>query len=499
MKNLFILKKVLGLSVLFLLFLSVTNCTQEPELWKVSSQEQVISDFVLSNTNQYAEFGKLLVNAGLTDLLSVRGPYTLFLPTDDAMKAYYAAKGYSSLSDMPVQEQKTLAKNHLIVSEIHSGDILVGALRDTNAIGDYLVTEFSGSDIIINKHSKITKRDIICANGYVHEIDQVIEPVTQNIYDLIASNPSYSLFAKGLKLTKLSDTLQTVQFQYGKKNVRTRFTVLAVPDTVFNRYGIYTADNLVAYFTNRPDSITYLQNGFYRYMEYHCMANTYYLSGLDLGTKLYPILSFDNNISITVDTDYKINPDRVTKKYTGFILDASNIPAKNGALHTVNDLLPVTQPIPVIFVFDTTDYPEFKQGDFYGKYYMKWHTWEGVFTKIKFEGDYLQYYWKLAELSNPELNQDCLNMNGFWWVEITTPKIMKGSYKLSGYIWSGNIDFEVYVDGIKSAFVKKTDSDRAPWGEFTWTKTQEHKIKIVNLTWGMLFWDTVIFTPIIEY
>ncbi len=496
MKNLFILR-VARLSVLFLLFLILFSCIQDPALWKVTSEKQVITDFVASNPDKYSEFNKLLVSANLTDLLKVRGPYTIFLPTNEAMTAYYKEKGISSYTDLTVQDQKELACNHLIVnSEIQTGDILLGALRDTNAIGDYLVTEFSGSDIIMNKHAKITDRDIQCANGYVHQINQVIEPVKANIYDMIASNPSYSLFSQGLKRTGLSDTLQTVSFLYGKKNARTRFTLLAVPDTTFNRYGIHTIDDLVNHFTNKPDSVTYLNNRFYRYMEYHCMANTYYLSDLTLGTKLYPILSFDNNISITLDTDYKLNLNKVTKKYTGFIIESSNIPAKNGALHTVNNLLPVTEPDPVTITFDTTDYLEFKQGDFYGKYYMKWHTWEGNFTKIKFEGDYLQYYYKNFN-TGKLLNWDCLNMNGFFWCEITTPKIMKGQYKITSNLWSNNIDYDVYVDGVKTANIKRSDSaESTSWGVLDWKKTEEHKIKVVNTTWGMLFWDTVIFTPI---
>ncbi|MEI8114990.1 MAG: fasciclin domain-containing protein, partial [Bacteroidia bacterium] len=272
--NLFKLK-VAGLQILLSLFLISISCTQDPKLWKVTSQQQVITDFLACNPHKYSEFNNLLVSIKLTDLLKVRGPYTLFLPSNEAMANYYMEKGISSYAELTQQEQKDLAYNHLIVNdEIKSGDILLGALRDTNALGDFLVTEFSGSDIIINKHAKITDRDIQCANGYVHQIDQVIEPVKENIYDLIAANPSYSLFAQGLKVTGLSDTLQTVTFRYGKKNARTRFTILAVPDTIFNRFGIHTIDELISYFTNSPDSITYLQNGFYRYMEYHCMANT---------------------------------------------------------------------------------------------------------------------------------------------------------------------------------------------------------------------------------
>ncbi|HEY3371525.1 MAG TPA: hypothetical protein VGK10_11785, partial [Prolixibacteraceae bacterium] len=257
--------------------------------------------------------------------------------------------------------------------------------------------------------------------------------------------------------------------------------------------GITSIDALIAYFTPRRDSITFKANPFYRYMEYHCLGGTYFLS--DFKTQLYPILSSDNNVSVTIEEDYKLNLDLKSKQYTGFDIAASNIPAKNGAIHILNDILPVVQPAPTKYIFDTTDYPEIKQGDFYGKYYMKWFDGQNTFPKIKWRGDYLQYYYKNHDAPT-QLNSDCLNMNGFWEIEITTPKIMKGKYTLSGYVWSGNIDFEVYVDGVKTATVPRSGPDRAPWGDFSWTTTQEHKIKLVNITWGILFWDTVEFTPV---
>lgn len=496
MKNTLIIKSIICSTAI--LFTLLFGCAPEPVTWTKGSEEQVISDYVAAN-DQYSEFGKLLESAGLNALLSVRGPFTLFLPDNEAMAAYYQEKN-TSFDQLSLEERKRLVYNHLVLNQIQSSDFGLGAIRDTNAIGDYLVTEFQGSDIIINKASKIVDRDIETANGFIHQIDKVIDLITIDIYSKLKEDPQYSLFVQGLELTGLKDTLQKITSVYGKKNgvdqyMRTRFTIFAVPDKVFNdSLGITTIDQLVSHFTDRRDSLKFKANPFYRYMEYHCLGGTYYLSDFKSGTNLYPILSSDNNISITIDTDYKLNVDKKTKLYTGFDVANSNVPAKNGAIHKINNLLPVVQPEPTLFTFDTTDYPEIKQGDFYGKYYMKWFDGQNTFAKVKWKGDYLQYYYKNHD-APVQLNYDCWNMNGFWEIEITTPKIMKGKYSLSGYVWSGNIDFEVYVDGVKSATIKRNDPDRAPWGEFTWTRTQEHKIKLVNLSWGILFWDTVIFTP----
>ena len=68
-------------------------------------------------------------------------------------------------------------------------------------------------------------------------------------------------------------------------------------------------------------TITEIENGFYRYMEYHCLTETYYLSDFptnDGFSKLYPILSFDNNISIIIKDDYYLN--MVQFQYSGIEL-----------------------------------------------------------------------------------------------------------------------------------------------------------------------------------
>jgi len=377
---------------------------------------------------------------------------------------------------------------------MESGDFGLGAIRELNALGDFLVTEFEGADIIVNKESKIIDRDIPAANGIIHLTNKVIDPVTSSIYELIEGNPSFSLFAEGLKRTKLKDTLNLIDFPYGNKTARTRFTVLAVADTTFNRYGITNIDELISHFTDAPDSITYLENGFYRYMEYHCLGGTFYLN--DLETRVYPILSFDNNISIRVDDDYKLNYKTETETYTGFIIGESNYPAKNGTIHTIKDLLPVFEPDPTLIVHETTDYFDLKQGDYFGKYYMRWFDEKNTLQYIKWEGDYMLYYFKDHD-TGPLLNDDCLSMSGWWWCEITTPKIMKGKYKLTANLWSGQINYAVYVDGVNTALVKESDPAMSTsWGEFEWTKTERHTIKVVAQSPGLLFWDTVIFTPI---
>lgn len=487
--------KFVVLFSLFTCFLFI-SCTQQPHEWVLKSTEQVAGDYIANHPDQYSEFAKLVEITGLRSLLNIRGPFTILLPTDSAMFAYYKLKNVNSLTDFSESDRSDLVRYHIVPADISISDIGLGALREPNALGDFLATEFQGSDIYINKDSKIIDQNIRTANGYIHVINRVIDPITKDAYSLLASNPAYSIFSEGLSLTGLKDTLQIIAFPYGTKTARTRFTLLAVADTTYHRFGINDANGLIAWCGATSDNLTSKANPFYRYMEYHCLNKSYFLS--EFKTAIYPILSRDNYLSMTIAEDYKINLDRKTSKYTRFILPESNIPAKNGVVHTVQGLLPVADPEPAVIVCETTDYFDFQQEDCIGKYYKKWHDGQNSFEKIKFQGDYLLYYYKPNQ--RPNLHDDCISMIGYWWVEITTPKIMKGRYAVSAGIWTGSQDmpsFSAYVDGIKVADIDARPSGtKMEFGEVNYTTTEEHKIKLVCTNWGTLFWDTVIFTPI---
>ncbi|MFC2089756.1 fasciclin domain-containing protein [Bacteroidota bacterium] len=484
---------VIRSSQLLLVSLVLIGCSDDPIPWAVKSQDQVIAEYVAARED-FSEFAGILDTTNLRSLLSVRGPFTLFLPSDSVMKLFYEEQGKSSYLDFDTAFLKDFAMNHLVPNEIGSGDFGLGALREQNFLGDYIVTEFEGSDIILNKGSYIIDRDVTAANGVIHIIDKVLEPIEKSVFEILASDPAYSMFVQGLELTGLKDTLNMLSFPYGNKEARTRFTILAVADTTFNRFGISTIDELIDHYTDAPDSITYLQNGFYRYMEYHCLGGTYYLNTLE--TTGYPILSYDNVVSVNIDDDYYINLDKTTGKYTGFYIDQSNIPGKNGTIHTVSDLLSVYEPDPTNIVIETTDYFDLQQGDYFGKYYARWFDGQNTFQYIKWEGDYLLYYFKDHD-TGKLLNDDCLSMSGWWWCEITTQKIMKGKYNLTSNLWSGQINYAVYVDGVNTANINISDpAETTSWGVFEWTETERHTIKVVAKSPGMLFWDTLIFSPV---
>ena len=80
------------LGLLLIIACGLTFCTEKPVLWKMASVNQVANDYINSH-EEFSEFAKLVKINGLEPLLSIRGPFTVMLPNNDAMFAYYKENG----------------------------------------------------------------------------------------------------------------------------------------------------------------------------------------------------------------------------------------------------------------------------------------------------------------------------------------------------------------------------------------------------------------------
>ncbi|MDA3890619.1 MAG: fasciclin domain-containing protein, partial [Salinivirgaceae bacterium] len=361
-------------AIIFALIISfgliLSGCQNEVKELEIGPEGFVITDYVYEYPDLFSEFGKVMQATGIENLLRVRGPFTLMLPNNDAMQDYYERMGVSSHTDIEIKTLEDFAYNHIFQGQIPSGSIGEGSLLYKNGLGDLVACELAGTEILLNKEAIIINRDILVSNGYIHQIDHTLDPITDNIYDVLKSLPGYSIFTEGLEKAGLKDTLQIIEFPYGNNIARTSFTLLAVPDTLFNREGISSIDDLINKY-GTGDDLADKSNGFYQYMEYHCLSGTHYFSDFTPGENgdIYYLISYDNYLNILVDQHYKIN--MTDTSYSSFYNELSNIPAKNGTIHTVNDLLPNVESAPTEIVFQVTDYFDLQQGSYYGNNYER--------------------------------------------------------------------------------------------------------------------------------
>ncbi len=107
----------------------------------------------------------------MVDYLKGAGPFTVFMPTDQAFESL--APG--SIQDLQKPENHemlmTILKGHIAKGLYPSGDLRSMLSVETES-GRRLLIESSGSGLKVN-NAMLLGRDIVCTNGLIHAIEAV--------------------------------------------------------------------------------------------------------------------------------------------------------------------------------------------------------------------------------------------------------------------------------------------------------------------------------------
>jgi uncharacterized surface protein with fasciclin (FAS1) repeats len=109
--------------------------------------------------------------AGLTDILSKKGPFTVFAPTDEAFKKLPAGAMDALLKD--TAKLKGVLTYHVIVGHVAAKDMKTGDVMTMQ--GSPLAAVVASSDVQVNG-AHIRRADLVATNGVIHAIDTVIMP-----------------------------------------------------------------------------------------------------------------------------------------------------------------------------------------------------------------------------------------------------------------------------------------------------------------------------------
>lgn len=344
-----------------------------------------VASYCASNTDQYSIFSQLLDDTGINSLLSTYGHYTVFLPDDDAFRAYFAAKGLS-LETLTTEQKREIVYNHIIKSEstdYESGKFEEGALPEPSMSDNYLVISYTteatgaGMTIYVNKDVPILERDIEVHNGIIHHVGAVVQPSHDFIKDVLADRKamgglSYDIFSQALKATTLCDSIElTYDRSYEvptanglgevagftlryPKTKRYGYTLFAEPDEVMRANGINTLDDLkgfaARYYSSGSDDPANATNALHKFVAYHLLnrqmsTNTFLYSGpavspnsakdrVEFYETMYTFHVIKINVGPIINRSQKALTDGVQ------IDDShSNIPAVNGYIHSLRQML----------------------------------------------------------------------------------------------------------------------------------------------------------------
>jgi uncharacterized surface protein with fasciclin (FAS1) repeats len=116
-------------------------------------------------------------SAGLVDLMSGKGPFTLFAPTDDAF------------ARMPQLEREALLEDKTSLAEVLTYHLVRERVKAPTVGTPRTATTVNGGKITITvknrgfrrrgfkvNEAKIVKTEILASNGVIHAIDSVLTP-----------------------------------------------------------------------------------------------------------------------------------------------------------------------------------------------------------------------------------------------------------------------------------------------------------------------------------
>ncbi|MBN2213944.1 MAG: fasciclin domain-containing protein [Bacteroidales bacterium] len=340
--------RLLLLTIVVLITASVMNSCEDPDKDKLfkTAEGITIGEYIDEHPDTLLEFNKVLAKVQSVSFLKAYGQFTCFIPSNEAFQRFYAAKGKSSVDDFVTEDEieflKQVVAYHICPDSMGTSDFTEGGLPDTTMSGDYLTTSFEEgglSNIVVNDKARIIKRDIVCENGIIHIIDEVLDPVVLTVAEMIDQDPQYTIFSRALKETGLYDSLNM-------KSIKV--TLFAESDSAFAADGIHSYDELLVKFSQTGAPYLNPEDTLYLWVAYHCVNSTMFLT--DLQNMTYE--NFTRSIIFSIDKGIEILMNKTTIN-----VGLSNNTAKNGNYHALNNMLGFV-PIPVAVYWEVTDYPD---------------------------------------------------------------------------------------------------------------------------------------------
>ena len=430
------------LKYIFLGCIVLTTCREYDYLEKTAF-DLLIGEYFENNPDEFSMFYDMLNKSNTLSFLKAYGTYTVFAPTNNAVATFLTSKNKTSLDDFTTEELRDYVRYHVIVDTLSTTEFTDGRLPTATMYGQYLTVsgynEGGSSVYKINKYAPIEKADIRAANGIIHSISTMLEPVTTPTAEFIEQDPSLSIFSEALKVTGLYDTLVLTPDKDIPAEERRWFTMLVPSNEVLASDSINSIDDLIEKYSNtgNPEDPS---DSLYLYVEYHIINNNLSYVG-DLVTQ--PVLqTMAPNEIITIklkEDSVLINEDEflgVLEKGSPVNRNLSDNTSANGVYHILEKDIYVKVRNPIRTYWDVCDQPELRKMAGIFRKPGQWVTLEsGQLADVTWEGSASIDYECHSDFWQDHLiYRDCFRMYlrtaAIPSITFKTPTIVKGKYKL---------------------------------------------------------------------
>ncbi len=224
--------------------LALPAVAQESEFtWSHSLRNADLFDTVKS-TSGHELFVKAVETSGLESQLRSQGPYTLFVPTDEALSRYAQDKGINLNHPQNQQQLADILRYHIVPGYLAGTDLYVVPAA-TTLQGDPVSLSVKDGHAYANG-ARVIGENLSASNGYIHVIDGVLSPgdgsyaekaprpAPQTLLETASNEGSYNTFVKAVKAAGFQDKLQSGQY-----------TVFAPTDQAFAKLPKGTVESLL--------------------------------------------------------------------------------------------------------------------------------------------------------------------------------------------------------------------------------------------------------------
>lgn len=485
-----------------------------------------IYDFLEQNKEEYSSFIAILEKGEIYKTLSAKNPaaagYTLFLPDNKAVDEFISENPkFSSLTEL-LNDQvyvSALGRYHVVRKGIHTNEFPFGAFPETTLSNDFLTVSFiiepDTAYYKINNQAAVIGPNIEVSNGYVHIIQNVLNPVVYTTYGWLEQHSNYSIFKAAVDLSEIRPIID-INLKAPGQEFQPAVTLFIESDQIYNKYGIFSVEDLAKKISPNNSNYADALNPFKNYVAYHVIKNRFFIDdfqGVSSNYNTYsdiPLLvnGLGNDIAINkgkliADTIVS-GTDTTIIDYIGMLYDESNVITQSGAIHFIDNLLEQKTPSRAQMDF------QFKEEPFINSI----RGTIGTYVLDDFRQNMSRLSWNSAELSfiregteSKASNDDYLMIDGDFSIVYTIPEIVQGKYNVilrAESFSRRNALIEVFIDGKKigpTFDLTAGGTANSPYrsielGSITFNRYTEHEIKIRSLIPGRFLWDYLRFTPI---
>jgi uncharacterized surface protein with fasciclin (FAS1) repeats len=126
----------------------------------------------LQDSGSFVMFLDLIRAAGMEERLNSEGPYTLFVPNDDAFQEVSGSELATIRDDA---DRLAAILNYHIVQGVHSAIDLLGIRTLRSLQGGDLTVDIAPAGVLIN-NVPIVESDAWCTNGICHVVYRLLLP-----------------------------------------------------------------------------------------------------------------------------------------------------------------------------------------------------------------------------------------------------------------------------------------------------------------------------------